>query len=284
MDPQSGRHRGLRGTPSCFQCGVVRTRIPKVQGRARQGTRFQDSARGGGNIDFNREMSVDVFAPFPGKIITLFARAGDDVQKGATLFTIDSPDLLQAESTLVSAGGTLTSPRARLERAKQLYEVQGVAQKDLDQAIAEQQSAEGALKAARDSVRIFGKSDAEMDRIVAERKIDSALAVHSPITGRSRLAMPLRACSCSRAIRRRRTRCRTYRPCGCSPALPRRIFPLLQLGQDVAVDVKAYAGRLFRGKIVNIGHRWIRTRDGFWSARKSRIPRTSCGPGCLRRS
>jgi cobalt-zinc-cadmium efflux system membrane fusion protein len=30
-------------------------------------------------------------------------------------------------------------------------------------------------------------------------------------------------------------------------------FPLLQLGQEVAVDVKAYPGRLFRGQIVNIG-------------------------------
>ena len=206
-----------------------------------------------GNIDFNREMSVDVFAPFPGKIITLFAKAGDDVQKGATLFTIDSPDLLQAESTLVSAAGTLNLTTRALERAKQLYEVQGVAQKDLDQAIAEQQSAEGALRAARDAVRIFGKSDAEMDRIVAERKIDSVLAVHNPITGRvtARNAAP-----------------GLFVQPGTTPApysvsdvstmwmlasVAETDFPLLQLGQDVAVDVKAYAGRLFRGKIVNIG-------------------------------
>src|SRR5882762_6208485 len=101
-----------------------------------------------GNTDFNREMSVDVFAPFPGKIITLSASAGDDVQKGAILFTIDSPDLVQAESTLISAAGSLSFTTRALERARQLYEVQGVAQRELDQAITEQQAAEGALKAA----------------------------------------------------------------------------------------------------------------------------------------
>jgi len=206
-----------------------------------------------GNIDFNREMSVDVFAPFPGKIITLFAKAGDDVQKGAMLFTIDSPDLVQAESTLISAAATLTFTTRALERAKQLYEVQGVAQRDLDQAITEQQAAEGALRAARDAVRIFGKTDAEMDGIVAERRVDSLLAVHSPIAGRvtARNAAP-----------------GLFVQPGNTPApytvsdvstmwmlanVAETDFPLLQLGQDVAVGVKAYPGRLFRSKIVNIG-------------------------------
>src|SRR6267143_1847362 len=206
-----------------------------------------------GNTDFNREMSVDVFAPFPGKIITLSASAGDDVQKGAMLFTIDSPDLVQAESTLISAAGTLSFTTRALERAKQLYEVQGVAQKDVDQAVTEQQAAEGALRAARDAARIFGKTDAEMDRIVAERKVDSVLAVHSPITGRvtARNAAP-----------------GLFVQPGNAPApytvsdistlwmlanVAETDFPVLHLGQEVAVDVKAYPGRLFHGKIVNIG-------------------------------
>jgi cobalt-zinc-cadmium efflux system membrane fusion protein len=206
-----------------------------------------------GNTDFNREMSVDVFAPFPGKIITLFAKAGDDVQKGAMLFTIDSPDLVQAESTLISAAGTLNFTTRALERAKQLYEVQGVAQRDLDQAITEQQAAEGALRAARDAVRIFGKADAEMDRIVAERKVDSVLAVHSPITGRvtARNAAPGQFVQPGNAPA-------PYTVSDVSTMwmlanVAETDFPLLQLGQQVAVDVKAYPGRQFHGRIVNIG-------------------------------
>src|SRR5207244_682708 len=41
-----------------------------------------------GNIAFNEEMSVPVFPPVQGKIITLFARAGDDVKRGMSLYTI----------------------------------------------------------------------------------------------------------------------------------------------------------------------------------------------------
>src|SRR5712664_2893947 len=145
-----------------------------------------------GTIDFNQEMSVQVFTPFQGKIIELFAKAGDEIQRGVILFTVDSPDLLQAESTLLSVAGSFHLTTRNLERAKQLYEIQGISQKDLDQATSDQQAAEGALKAARNSVRIFGKSDEEVDRILAQRRIDSVLAVHSPIAGRvtSRSAAP----------------------------------------------------------------------------------------------
>jgi membrane fusion protein, heavy metal efflux system len=206
-----------------------------------------------GNIDFNREMSVDMFAPFPGKIIALFARAGDDVRKGTTLFTIDSPDLLQAESTFIAAAGTLNLTTRALERAKQLYEVQGVAQKDLEQAVREEQAAEAALKAARDAVRIFGKTDAELDRIVADRKVDSVLAVHSPITGRitARNAAPGLFVQPGNAPS-------PYTVSDVSTMwmlanVAETDVPLLRLGQDLTVDVNAYPGRRFRGKIINIG-------------------------------
>ena len=54
-----------------------------------------------GSIDFNEDMTVQVFTPYQGKIISLFAKVGDEVKKGQTLFTIDSPDLLNAESNLI---------------------------------------------------------------------------------------------------------------------------------------------------------------------------------------
>jgi cobalt-zinc-cadmium efflux system membrane fusion protein len=206
-----------------------------------------------GTIDFNREMSVDVFAPFPGKIITLLAKAGDDVQKGATLFTLDSPDLVQAESTLVAAAGNLNLTTRALARAKQLHEVQGASQKELDQAAYEQQAAEGALKAARDALRIFGKTDAEMKRIVRARRIDSVLAVHSPIAGRitARNAAPGLFVQPGNAPA-------PYTVADISvmwmlASVPETEFPLLALGQELDVAVAAYPGRVFRGKIVHIG-------------------------------
>jgi len=206
-----------------------------------------------GIIDFNQEMSVPVFPPVQGKIITLFDRAGDDVQQGRILYTVDSPDLTQAGSSLISAAGSLRLTTQVLERAKKLYEVQGISQKDLDQAVSDQQAAEAALQAARNAVRIFGKTDAEMDRMIAERKVDSVLVVRSPITGRvtARNAAP-------GLLAQPGTTPAPYTVSDISTMwmvanVVETDFPLLRLGQEVNVSVKAYPDRVFRGTIVNIG-------------------------------
>jgi len=137
-----------------------------------------------GSIDFNEDMETQVFTPYQGKIIALYAGVGDDVKKGQTLFTIDSPDLLNAESTLIAGVGVMDLTTRNLARLKELYETRAVSQHDLDQGISDQMTAEGNLRTARDSVRIFGKSDAEIDKIVADRRADPTLIVPSPLDGR----------------------------------------------------------------------------------------------------
>src|ERR1700688_1597348 len=137
-----------------------------------------------GSIGFNEDMTVKVFTPYQGRIIALFAEVGDDVRKGQTLFTIDSPDLLQAEATLISAAGVLELTNRNLARLQDLYTTRAVSQAALEQSVSDQQTAQGNLRAARDAVRIFGKTDAEIDQIVAQRLADPTLVVPSPINGR----------------------------------------------------------------------------------------------------
>jgi membrane fusion protein, heavy metal efflux system len=137
-----------------------------------------------GTIDFNENMLVQVFSQYQGKILKAFYNIGDDVKAGDVLFTIDSPDLLQAESTLLAAAGVLELQKRTLARVTGLLKAGGSAQKDVDQSTSDQQTAEGAYKAAKDAVRIFGKTDAEIDQVVDKRKVDSTLLVPSPISGR----------------------------------------------------------------------------------------------------
>jgi membrane fusion protein, heavy metal efflux system len=137
-----------------------------------------------GSIDFNEDMETQVFTPYQGKIIALYAAVGDDVKKGQTLFTIDSPDLLAAESNLIAAAGVLDLTDRNLKRLQELYTTRAVSQATLEQAISDQQTAEGNLRAGRDAVRIFGKTDAEIDNIVAARLADPTLVVPSPLSGR----------------------------------------------------------------------------------------------------
>src|SRR5215469_5979989 len=137
-----------------------------------------------GTIDFNKNLLVQVFSQYPGKILEAFYNIGDDINRGDVLFTIDSPDLLQAESTLLATAGVLELQKKTLARLTGLLKFGGSTQKDVDQATSDQQTAEGNHKAGRNAVLIFGKTDSEIDQILESRKIDSTLVVRSPIAGR----------------------------------------------------------------------------------------------------
>ena len=54
-----------------------------------------------GNISFADDLSVQVYPSYQGKIIKSLVQLGEEVRKGQVLYTIDSPDLIQAESTLI---------------------------------------------------------------------------------------------------------------------------------------------------------------------------------------
>jgi cobalt-zinc-cadmium efflux system membrane fusion protein len=206
-----------------------------------------------GNIDFDQDESVQVFTPYPGRITRLWAKAGDDVKKGQVLFEIDSPDLSTAEGTLIQAAAQLELTSKALKRAQELFAAKGAAQKDVDQAISDHKTAEGNYSAARNTVRIFGKTDAEMEQIVATHRIDSQMTVPSSMDGR---------------VTARNAAVGLYVQPGNTPApytvadvstmwmlasVPEADIPLLRLGEDVEIHVAAYPGRIFKGKITHIG-------------------------------
>jgi membrane fusion protein, heavy metal efflux system len=206
-----------------------------------------------GNISYADNLSVDVFPAYQGTIIKALVELGAPVQKGEPLYTIKSPDLIQAESNLIAAAATYELTTKELARAKALYTTSvGVPQRELEQAISDQQTADGALKAARDAVLVFGKTDAEIDQMIASRKTDPALVVRSPIAGK------VTSFNAPAGL--------LVQP-GNPPApytvsnvtvkwmlanVPESESAFFHVGQPVAVKTLAYDGRVFKGKISKI--------------------------------
>jgi membrane fusion protein, heavy metal efflux system len=209
-----------------------------------------------GNISFADDLSVQVYPPYQGKIIKAFVEMGDNVRKGQPLYTIESPDLIQAESTLIGAAATYEMTKKELARARDLYAgngvTNGVSERELEQATSDEQTAEGALKAARDAVRVFGKSEDEIDHMISSRKIDPALLVPSPISGQ------ITSFDAPPGL--------LIQPG--NPPPPYTVsnvsikwmladvieseIPLFHLGQPLAVKVLAYPERVFDGKVSKI--------------------------------
>jgi cobalt-zinc-cadmium efflux system membrane fusion protein len=202
-----------------------------------------------GNIDFDEDLAVQVFPAYQGTIIRTLVDLGARVQKDQPLYTIKSPDLIQSESNLIGAAATLDLTNKELARVQGLG---GIAEREKEQATSDQQTAEGALKAARDAVLVFGKTDAEIDQMIALRKTDPALVVRSPIAGK---------------ITYKNAQPGFFVQPGNPPApysvadvaikwmlanVSESELSFFHLGQPVQVKVMAYPGRVFKGKVSKI--------------------------------
>jgi cobalt-zinc-cadmium efflux system membrane fusion protein len=202
-----------------------------------------------GTISFADDLSVDVFPAYQGTIIKALIELGAKVQKDQPLYTIKSPDLIQAESNLIGAAATFDLTNKELARVEGLA---GVSQREKEQAISDQQTADGALRAAKDAVLVFGKTQAEVDQVIVSRKIDPALVVRSPIAGK------VTAFNAPAGL--------LVQP-GSPPApysvanvsvkwmlanVPESENAFFQLGQPVTVKVMAFPDRTFKGKVSKI--------------------------------
>jgi cobalt-zinc-cadmium efflux system membrane fusion protein len=130
----------------------------------------------------------------------------------------EDPATVQAESTLIGAAASFTLASNVLARAQALYGTNGVSKAELEQDVSAAETAGAALKAARDAVRALGKTDAEMDSMIAAGKIDSA-----PISTKWAVANVIESDS-----------------------------PLIQVGQPITVKVTAFPDRVFEGKVSKI--------------------------------
>ncbi|MBV8169344.1 MAG: efflux RND transporter periplasmic adaptor subunit [Alphaproteobacteria bacterium] len=228
---------------------------------------FRSERTAVGQIALNEDLTTPIFAPYAGRVTTLLVRPGDQVKHGDVLFEIDSPDLVQAESTLITAASTLQKTRSQLDlanrsvaRQRDLFNVKAVAQKELEQAQADQRGAEsdfrgasGALAAARDALRLFGKTDAEIKRIEDERRTDPIMPVRAPIGGT--------------VVTRKAGPGQYVQPSNTDPVVtiadlsriwmvanvPELDVPFIHLDDEVEVKVAAYPNEVFRARITNIG-------------------------------
>src|SRR5204863_8164866 len=122
---------------------------------------------------------------------------GDGADRGTPLSTVEASEFVQRQNDLVTAVAGVEKTKSRLalaqtieKRQRELLAVRGGALKDLEQAQSDLVTAQGdlrsaeiALAASRNRLRILGRSDEEIARLEKVDRIGAETVVAAPING-----------------------------------------------------------------------------------------------------
>ena len=226
-----------------------------------------------GKIAIDDDLTVPVFSPYTGRVTKLFVKAGDVVKAGDPLLAIQATEFVQAANDLVAALGADRTAKAQLalattteKRQHDLYLAQGGSLKDWQQSISDLTNARGtfssaevALGAVRNRLRILGKSDREeaaMETAIDPTRFSPEAILSAPIGG----AIIQRQVGLGQNIA-------TQANGGSTPVFTigdtSRVWlvanaregdaPLIHVGDPVEVSVLAFPGKLFNARVTFVG-------------------------------
>jgi cobalt-zinc-cadmium efflux system membrane fusion protein len=150
-----------------------------------------------GKIAVDETRSTPVFSPYSGRVTHIAAEAGDSIERGQLLFALEATDMVQAQNDFITALAGVETARSQLKLAQivekrqhDLYDAKAVPLKDWQQAQSDlviqqdnMRTAEIALEAVRNRLRILAKSEDELAAFEKTGKINPETPIHSPIAG-----------------------------------------------------------------------------------------------------
>ena len=150
-----------------------------------------------GKISIDEDRSTQVFSPYTGRVTRLLVRAGEHVEQGQPLFVLEATDTVQAQNDFIAALTASNKARSALDlaqtqgkRAKELFDGKAIPLKDFQSAQAtevqadnDMRSAQTALEAARNRLKILGLSEDAIASFQDKGRINPEVTVVSPIAG-----------------------------------------------------------------------------------------------------
>lgn len=223
---------------------------------------FRPEGSAEGRIALNDDDNVPVASPYSGRVTKVLARAGDDVKAGDVLLVIEATDMVQAQNEYQAALNTIQKQQALLRldqtiaaRQQELFAAKAVALKDYQSAqndvIAAQsdlKTAQAALDAVRNRLRLLGKSEAEIAGFEKNGTMSAETRIQAPIAG---------------TIVQRKVGLGQYLTASSDPAfvigdlstvwlianVRESEIPKIRIGQEVEAKVAGFGARVFRARV-----------------------------------
>ncbi len=158
---------------------------------------FRGEVTTDGKIAVNDDRATSVFSPNSGVVKRLAVKPGDTVSAGQLLFTIEATDMVQAQNDFITAVDGLSTAQSQLklaqlneQRQHELYKATAGPRKDWEQSQADLATAESnvssaeiALEAVRNRLRLLRKTEQEIADFQQTGKINPETPIYAPIAG-----------------------------------------------------------------------------------------------------
>lgn len=184
-----------------------------------------------------------VTAPLQGRIVQLFVRFGDTVQKGQPLFELDSPDLVAAQTDSLRARSALAQAERTLARQQDLRQAGIGAVREVEQAQTDRDLAKSELERSTLRLRLLGIDPGALGRPLTVRAPVSGRVVEykvAPGEYKSDLAEPLMTIADLSVV-------------WATASVQEKDIRRVQSGEDAVVTLVAYPGERWTGKVLFVG-------------------------------
>lgn len=195
-----------------------------------------------GRVALDEDHTSRIFSPVLGRALRINTKIGDTVKAGQVLMQMDSPDLGSAVADSRKAEADLTLKKHAMERSKLLYEHGVIAQKELESAQADLVQSEAESARARGRLSNLGGNRnseiytvrSQIGGVVVDRQVNPGMEV------RPDSANPLFIVTDPNHL-------------WAVIDLPERDLAKVRTGQAIVLEVDAYPGETFGGKVLSIG-------------------------------
>ena len=197
-----------------------------------------------GSVAYNAFLTTPVITQVGGPVSRILVVPGEHVKTGQPMLEVSSPDYAQLLDAYLKAEDSFRLTEKNYERAKDLYQHQAIAQRDLEQAESDHNQAQADLNAAEQGMRILGiKEPADL----VKAKSSAQIPVLAPISGE----VVDREVSPGQVVQAGQTQAFTISDLSTvwiMANIYQADLPYVHTGDDVAVETDAYP-ITFHGKI-----------------------------------
>lgn len=150
-----------------------------------------------GKISIDEDQSTLIFSPYSGRVLRLFARSGQTVERGQPLFVVEATDTVQTQNDFITAVSARNKAHSQLNlvqvterRHRELFEKKSISTREYENTQAlltaaqnDARSSDTGLEAARNRLKILGLSDEEIEALQNKGAISPETVIRAPISG-----------------------------------------------------------------------------------------------------